>query len=181
MTLRVCPPEEPVNISRFINRWVITALVLAAVIVVGSLIIWSKSGGSQPFEITMAPERELTGNVLVDGEVYNPGFYPLDVAYSIADLMRMAGGVTIDSDFFELTLSVYAQATNPSPQKVDINRADVWLLKALPGIGEARARAIVEYREQNGPFRSVNEIIQVEGIGNTVYEEIKHLITVADY
>jgi len=66
------------------------------------------------------------------------------------------------------------------PQKIDINRAEVWLLKALPGIGEAKAQAIIDYRQQNGAFRSTNELTRVAGIGTATYERIKHLITVAD-
>jgi competence protein ComEA len=168
------------RIGRNINGWVVTAVLMAAAIVVGGLMIWSRCGRSQPIEILMAPERKLTGDIRVDGEVNNPGLYPLNMEYTIADLVRIAGGVTIDADLNLLTLSVSSQAKPPSPQKVDINRAEAWLLEALPGIGETKARAIVEYRQENGPFRSINEIIQVEGIGDILYEEIKRLITVAD-
>jgi competence protein ComEA len=66
------------------------------------------------------------------------------------------------------------------PQKVNINRAEAWLLGALPGIGEVRAQAIIDYRQQNGPFRSTNELLKVAGIGTATYERIKDLITVAD-
>ena len=66
------------------------------------------------------------------------------------------------------------------PQKIDINRADAWLLMALPGIGESKAQAIIDYRQQNGGFRSITEITSVEGIGPTIYEQIKLLITVTD-
>jgi comEA protein len=66
------------------------------------------------------------------------------------------------------------------PQRININRAEVWLLKALPDIGEVKAQAIIDYRQQNGPFRSTNEITRVAGIGTATYERIKHLITVAD-
>ena len=66
------------------------------------------------------------------------------------------------------------------PQKIDINRAEVWLLEALPGIGETLAQRIVDYRQQNGPFQHTNELLKVAGIGTTTYEQIKHLITVAD-
>jgi len=66
------------------------------------------------------------------------------------------------------------------PQKIDINRAEVWLLKALPGIGETLAQRIVDYRHQNGPFHNIRQLLQVAGIGTTTYEQIKHLITVAD-
>jgi comEA protein len=67
-----------------------------------------------------------------------------------------------------------------SPQKIDINRAEAWLLEALPGIGPSKAQAIIDYRQQNGGFRSIIEITEVEGIGPSIYKQIKDLITVAD-
>lgn len=66
------------------------------------------------------------------------------------------------------------------PQKIDVNQAEAWLLEALPGIGESKAQAIIAYRQQNGGFRSITEITNVEGIGPAIYEEIKDLITVGD-
>jgi len=71
---------------------------------------------------------------------------------------------------------------NPAelPQKIDINRAEAWLLEALPGIGESKAQAIIAYRQQNGRFKHIIEITEVEGIGPATYEEIKELITVGD-
>ena len=66
------------------------------------------------------------------------------------------------------------------PQKINLNRAEAWLLEALPEIGESRAQAIIDYREQNGPFHNINELIKVEGIGTATYEKIKDRITVAD-
>ena len=166
--------------SRFVIKWTIISLLLAAVIIAGGLSIWSRSQGSQAIEITLSPERELTGNIRVDGEVNNPGIYPLDKKCSIEDVVRMAGGVTGNADIDSLLLHVACQNEGPSHQKIDINRAETWLLEALPGIGETRAQAIIEYREKKGLFRNTTELIKVEGIGEALYEEIKYLITVAD-
>lgn len=66
------------------------------------------------------------------------------------------------------------------PQKIDINRAEAWLLEALPGIGESKAQAIIAYRQQNGGFGHIIEITKVDGIGPAIYEDIKDLITVGD-
>ena len=63
---------------------------------------------------------------------------------------------------------------------ININRAETWLLEALTGIGPTLAQRIVDYREQNGPFRNTSELTEVEGIGTAIYERIKHRITVAD-
>jgi comEA protein len=67
-----------------------------------------------------------------------------------------------------------------APQKIDINRAEAWLLEALPGIGPSKAQAIIDYRQQNGGFDHITEITRVEGIGPAIYEQIKDLITVGD-
>jgi competence ComEA-like helix-hairpin-helix protein len=66
------------------------------------------------------------------------------------------------------------------PQKIDINRAEAWLLEALPGIGPSKAQAIIDYRQQNGGFGHIAEIIEVPGIGQAIYDDIKDKITVGD-
>ena len=165
---------------RCINGRVIASLLLVIVIVAGGVVIWSKCDRGRAIEITLAPEREPAGNIQIGGEVNNPGIYPLDAEYNIDDVVRMAGGVTGNADIDALKLHVASLTENTLPQRIDINRAEAWLLEALPGIGETRARAIIEYRQQNGLFRSTNELIKVEGIGEVLYEEIKHLVTVAD-
>lgn len=72
------------------------------------------------------------------------------------------------------------EVSQASPQKIDINRADAWLLEALPGIGPSKAQAIIVYREQNGGFSDTVEITEVAGIGMSIYDDIKDLITVGD-
>ena len=62
--------------------------------------------------------------------------------------------------------------------KVNINTATEAELDALPGIGEAKAKAIVEYRNENGNFKSISDIKKVKGIGDKIFEELKDLITV---
>ena len=61
---------------------------------------------------------------------------------------------------------------------VNINTADADTLTALPGIGQVLAERILAYRQQNGPFRAVEEIMKVEGIGEKKAEAILELITV---
>ena len=64
---------------------------------------------------------------------------------------------------------------------VDLNSADATTLaKELDGIGMARAKAIVEYRERNGKFRSADEILNVKGIGPQVLEQNKGNLQVRD-
>ncbi len=62
--------------------------------------------------------------------------------------------------------------------KVNLNSADVELLKTLPGIGDVKAQAIVGYREANGDFVSVDGLLDVNGIGTGTLDNIRNLVTV---
>ncbi len=164
--------------SRFI--WIAIVILLVAIIAAGSLLIWSRYSRSQNIEISIVPERELRGEIYISGEVNNTGLYPLQAGDSVEDILQMAGGTTDNADLNRLKLHVPEFAERELPQRVNINRAEAWLLAALPGIGEVRAQAIVDYRQQNGPFHNTDELLKVEGIGTAVYEKIRHLITVTD-
>jgi competence protein ComEA len=72
-----------------------------------------------------------------------------------------------------------ALAAAPAPaDKVNINAATADQLTALPGIGPSYAQRIVEYREKNGPFKKVEDLLNVTGIGEKTFEKIKDRITV---
>lgn len=64
--------------------------------------------------------------------------------------------------------------------KININTATVAELTTLKGIGDAYAQRIVEYREANGPFTSIEQIKEVKGIGEKTFESIKDQITVGE-
>jgi len=61
---------------------------------------------------------------------------------------------------------------------VNINYADKGMLMTLPGIGESRAEAIIAYREKNGRFNDISEIMNVSGIKEAAFEKIKEYITI---
>lgn len=67
-------------------------------------------------------------------------------------------------------------ATQPTG-KININTADIHTLMTLPGIGEAYAQRIIDYRTANGPFQQISDIMNVSGIGEKRYAAIKDLIT----
>ena len=74
---------------------------------------------------------------------------------------------------------LFGLAMMASAEPVDINRADAQeLAEALQGVGEARAEAIVEYRSQNGPFGSVDELVQVQGIGSRIVDMNRDVIRI---
>jgi competence protein ComEA len=61
---------------------------------------------------------------------------------------------------------------------VNVNSATAAELETLPGIGEVTAQAIIDYRTENGPFTSVDELLDVTGIGDVTLENIRELVTV---
>ncbi len=175
------------TISGFSKYWTLLIILLVAAITVGGIVVWSRYSGSQPIEISASkpPSQEQPDKIYIGGAVNNPGFYPLRAGDGIAALIQAAGGTTTSADLSGLKLyfsevGEVSEVGEEEAQKINLNRAEAWLLEALPGIGETLAQRIVDYRRQNGPFPNINELIKVEGIGVTTYEEIKHLITVAD-
>ena len=165
--------------SKFSQYWTLITILLVAIIAISSIVAWSRYSRSQPIEIR-PPTQELQGRIYIGGAVSNPGFYSLKAGDTIEALIQAAGGTTDSADLSWLKLYIPQAGEEEQPQKIDLNRAEVWLLEALPGIGETRAQDIVDYRQQNGPFNNIKELIKVEGIGTATYEKIKHLIAVAD-
>jgi competence protein ComEA len=164
-----------------LNRyWLLSIILLAAIITVGSIMVWSRYTGSQPIEISISSGQELPDRVYIGGAVSNPGFYPLRAGDNLPALIQAAGGTTSAADLSGLKIYIPQVGEETEPQKINLNRAEAWLLEALPGIGEVRAQAIIDYRHQNGPFRNISELTKVAGIGISTYEQIKHLITVAN-
>ena len=165
------------KLSRF---WTLIIILLVVIIVVGGIVVWLRYSPSQPVEISIPRIQEWRGSIYIGGAVTNPGLYPFLDKDSIEALIQTAGGTTSSANLSGLKLYIPEVGEEQEAQKIDINRAEVWFLKALPGIGETLAQRIVDYRQQNGPFRNTNELLKVAGIGTTTYEQIKHLITVAD-
>ena len=166
--------------GRLTNYWTPIIILLVIVIAFGGTVTWSRYSRSQPIEISIAPSQELQGKIYIGGVVNNPGFYPLKIGGNLEDIIRAAGGTTDSADLSQLKLHIPRIGENEQPQKVNLNQAETWLLQALPGIGEIRAQAIIDYRHQNRRFHNINELTMVEGIGAATYEKIKHLVAVAD-
>ena len=163
-----------------LNPWTILASVLVLVTIGAGAVIWARYEPGRPIAISLEPETPLQGQIYVGGVVNNPGVYPLKDGDTIDNILGAAGGVKGGTAPETLELLVDDSAARNSPQKVDINRAEDWLLAALPGIGEGRAQAIIEYRTKNGPFRSIEELTKVPGIGENTLEKLRLLITVND-
>jgi competence protein ComEA len=164
-----------------LNRyWIIAIIFLIAVIIITVFIAWSRYRPAKPIEIIIPPEHEISGNISINGAVTNPGIYQFSGGDTIGSLLQAAGGVTVDGKSDNLELNIPQTDATASSQKININTAGEWLLEALPGIGANKAKAIVDYRQNNGLFRSVDELTKVQGITSTLLEQIKPFVTVAD-
>lgn len=159
------------RVSRF---WVSAAIVLVAIIAAGAFFAWSRYRPVAAIEVSLAEPPEYTGSVYVGEAVAAPGRYPYRSTDTIADLLRAAGGAAENA-----TLELRVLTAVSGPQRVDINRAEAWLLTALPGIGETLAERIVDYRQKNGPFRSTRDLLKVAGIGPDTFDKVKDRVTVA--
>ena len=114
------------------------------------------------------------------------GICALFVAFTAGLLLGRShgrGGVTVQ---VPAVLTTVPAATSPPETQtdpttvfpLDINTADAHQLQALPGIGPVLAQRIVAYREENGPFAQLQELLYVEGIGQTRMEQILDYITI---
>ena len=85
---------------------------------------------------------------------------------------------TQHSAYAALTVTYPESSESSSSSLLNINTADALELMTLPGVGEATAKAILDYRREHGLFRSTEELIHVTGIGEKKLEEILPYITV---
>jgi competence protein ComEA len=137
--------------------------------------------------------------VYVSGAVHQPDVYELPAGCIVKDAVEAAGGPTdsADLDGVNLAVELRDQQQVYVPRRgetvpmlpssagvgavsgpVNINIAIAAELETLPGIGPKTADAIVEYREANGPFQTIEDIMDVPGIGEGTFEKIKDGITV---
>jgi competence protein ComEA len=163
-----------------VNLWTIAVILLSLVIIAGGVFIFISARNNPGVEISLAESQEIRGNIYISGAVNNPGIYPFYPGDTIAGLIGAAGGIKDGADLADIELSIAAADTGNTSQKININRAEGWLLEALPGVGEVKARAVIEYRSQNGFFHDVNELLNVPGFGETGVDELKDYVTVYD-
>lgn len=158
-------------------------------------------------EAEQVAKSELETEVVIEkivvdlkGAVTNPGVYVLEQGSRIIDLIERANGFQKEAnkDVINLALlledemvifvPVYGEegtvieqitiAANKDNGKVNINRATTEQLEKLPGIGPAKAAAIISFREEQGSFKSVEDIVQVSGIGQKSLEAIVEFIEI---
>ena len=133
-------------------------------------------------------------SVSISGEVVRSGTYLLDKNTALFDLIEACGGVTSNADENAYDISYLLQdgysfyiapkydnsdVCSLEPiEKVNINKDDAETMSKISGIGSTIATAIVNYRNDNGSFGRIEDIKNVNGIGNATFEKVKNYITI---
>lgn len=191
-----------------LSRRELVLLVALGLVGLGGAGLWYVRSLPAPVAVRTAPrspEASPTPAVLfvhVAGWVRRPGVYELHEGDRVIDAIELAGGPRRDAQTSALNLAALLTdgqqvlvpgpapppgggtvpgstgGSTPAPTLVNVNTAAAEELETLPGIGEVLAQAIISYRDEHGPFTSVDELEEVSGIGPATLEEIRDLVTV---
>lgn len=153
-------------------------------------------------------EEKSTIKVYVTGEVNNPGVIELEEGSRIQDAIEGAGGIKSEANLKDVNLAYEVEdgekiyipnqseesteaaestgmvsenssgSSSNAKGKININKATASELTAIPGVGESTAQKIVAYREENGKFKTIEDIKNVSGIGDNKFNNIKDYIAV---
>lgn len=194
------PQRSP---SRTWIRPAIIGVALGAVIVaLVTSALRARSDETVVLNVVEASDATMI-RVYVGGEVVSPGIYTLDRGSRVAEAIDAAGGKTRRGDISPQQLGAVLQdgdqvivpEVRPTPRStttaaadasttgeraspIDINSATAAELEALPEIGSKLAERIVEYRETNGQFTSVEQLAEIRGISERMVEVLRPLVTV---
>lgn len=182
--------------------------ILLGLLLAGGMWVAARAPEGDSVQLRPAPTPEPI-QVHVAGAVVRPGLYDLPEGSRVMDAIEAAGGFVAEADKNGINLAarledaqrldvpfvsgyvaeeeqgfVVISEGTPSPlageELVNINTASLEELDTLPGIGPTTAQKIIDYREANGAFARIEDIVNVSGIGSATFEDIKDLITVGD-
>lgn len=141
--------------------------------------------------------------VEIKGEVVSPDVYEISEGSIIRDLITKAGGLTNEANIGKINradklrdnqlivipnknelsnantnINVSKEGNTAEEGIININTASLEELQKINGVGEVKAKSIINYREKNGGFKSIDEMKNIEGIGDKTFEKMKDQITV---
>lgn len=192
--------ERPARRSLGVGAAIVLVLAAAATSVVVGILRTSATSDAVGERVAVSAAAPAPASVYVHvfGAVVRPGLYRLDDGARVVDVIASAGGLAPDadesavnlarrvSDGEQLRVPVVGEAlatgeTAPgvaSDGRVNLNTADVTALDTLPRVGPAIAERIIQWREDNGPFTSVDDLLSVPGIGDKMLASLRDLVTV---
>ena len=196
------PPAPDASSRHRLGLGAVVVLVIGALAVtVGIGILRGTMAPVDEVVVDQTPAPAVSGNadlyVHVSGAVRTPGLYVLPAGARVVDAIAAAGGFAEGADRSAVNLArtlddgeqlpvpregerppAGAVAPAPADALVDLNSADAAQLETLPRIGPALAERIIAWRDDNGGFTSVEDLLAVPGIGDTMLESLRDLVTV---
>jgi competence protein ComEA len=160
--------------------WLVMTGVIVLIILTGAIFFLVRHNYGQAVTISPPITPNYRGEIYVDGAVQQPGSYPYAATDTLTSLIAASGGTRPEADLSALKLHIGNGISTPENQKVDLNHAEKWLLQAIPGIGEVKAQAILDYRHQIGHFNNIDQLTLVPGITPALLDKIRDYITTAD-
>jgi competence protein ComEA len=203
--MRLSEVMRTIEVGRRPPTAVLGAAAIAAVALFGAVALYLAAGGAQapviaPPAVSVAPTGSPSATAVivhVAGRVASPGVYELPVGSRVADAIEAAGGPLRDAAVDALNLAevlvdgarievpgrgaspvdaVPAPASSGAPV-VGLNAADQAQLESIPGIGPVTASAILAHRAEIGGFTSLEQLLEVSGIGPATFESIRPYVT----
>ena len=190
--------DDKGNVSResLLSRRTLVIILGALLVLAGvggfryaDFLLRDTAGADSPGLRAVQDEGSLIA-VHVKGAVAEPGLYWLAPDSRVDDAVQAAGGALPEADLDNVNLAAFVsdgsqlyvpfagESEDAVSGPLNINTATEAQLEALDGIGETKARAIVEYRESHGDFASVEQLTRVDGIGDATLDKIREQICV---
>lgn len=165
--------------------------ILAGILIAGVILLLNSKDPGNPIKVIPAP-TPLPIKVYLSGDIENPGVYLLPVDSRMEDLINFSkikippeSDINLASKLYDgqhIQISsnesgVKANAiTITDSERININEADIEELMLLPGIGETKAKEIIVYRETYGYFDTIEDILNVPGIGDATFSQLRDKI-----
>ncbi|PLA81901.1 competence protein ComEA [Enterococcus faecalis] len=169
--------------------------------------MWEETSLTTTAEVATDATKERTETMIyvdIKGAVKVPGIYQLKNQHRIWDALALAGGVSEEADTAQVnyaqkvkdqmiiyvpkkgesvaqsleTLQESAPAQQNQEEKINVNTATEAELQTISGIGAKKAQEIIRFRDEQGPFKTVEELKNVPGIGEKTVERLKDMLTV---
>jgi len=182
--------------------WIVAFIVVGTLLGAGLLLLVTNPPRGEAVQL-LPPPTTAPILVYINGGVVQAGLYTLPPGSRVTDAIQAAGGFSSEADTTSINLAellddgeqievpikitffpstavpeTRTKALTPAPMLIDINTATMEQLETLPEIGPKTAQKIIDYREANGPFATIEDILDVAGIGPVTFNQIKDLISV---